>query len=232
MLNETWYYWLDTAHAPSLNMALDEALLKHAAQTKRCIVRFYEWDRPAISIGYLQNYEAGKRQGYEIVRRPTGGGVVYHDHDLTYTVALPAGHWLTTVDRESSYGHINQAVTRGLQQCELQAALTDTTIPQSVERRTMVCFKNPTRYDIMLGDRKVAGNAQRRIREGILHQGSIHFGGPLPLARATLIDAIIAGFRHNLEVQMREFSPPAELLQKAENIAAEKYATDAWNQKR
>ena len=213
-------------------MALDEALLRYAGRSGVCVLRFYEWDRPSISIGYLQDYAAGEREGFAVVRRPTGGGVVFHDHDLTYTVAIPAEHWICGVDREASYGHINHAVTSGLNQCNLDAGLTDATIPHSVARRTMICFENPTRYDIVLGGKKVAGAAQRRVREGILHQGSIHFGGPLPVSRHVLIDEIAAGFRRELDVELTEFEPSAELFEEADKIAADKYATDRWNRKR
>lgn len=232
MTKETWYYWLDATHSPPLNMALDEALLAEAARRNICIVRFYSWDRPAISIGYLQNHTAGERDGFEVVRRPTGGGVVFHDHDLTYTVTIPAGHWISEVDRETSYGYINRAVTAGLNRCNLGADLTDTQIPASVERRTMACFTNPTKYDIVLEGAKVAGSAQRRVREGILHQGSIHFGGPLPLPRQQLITEIIQGFRDELEIRMAQYSLPTAIFDNARRIAAEKYATTTWNHKR
>ena len=102
MKTEPWDVWIDGAHDPALNMAADEALLLSAPWRGRPLLRFYEWDRPAVSIGYVQTIAAAP-EGYAAVRRPTGGGVVYHDFDFTYTVMFPAGHWLCDVDRVASY---------------------------------------------------------------------------------------------------------------------------------
>ena len=55
---------------------------------------FYGWDRKSASIGYIQKFSAVEDQSYTVVRRPTGGGVVFHDVDLTYTVAVPKGHYI------------------------------------------------------------------------------------------------------------------------------------------
>ncbi len=228
---ETWYFWQDTAHPPALNMALDEALLSCAAANASPILRFYQWQGRAVSIGYLQNFAAAP-PGFQVVRRPTGGGVVYHDYDFTYTVAVPHGHWLTTVQREESYGHINRAVQRGLEQVGQNANLTQEQIPEWIDRRRMVCFENPTRYDIMANGRKIAGAAQRRLRDGIIHQGSIHFGTQLPYSREALGTAIRAGFEDEMKVRFQPFQPEQPFLQTAEAIANDKYAADGWNKRR
>jgi len=154
---ETWDLWLDGARSPSLNMAIDEALLRTAAGRGRPLLRFYDWDCAAVSIGCHQRRAAVDRPGLTLVRRPTGGGVVFHDGDLTYTVAIPAAHWLTGVDRDASYGHINRAVADGLGRAAMTASLTRQVIAAHIDRRTMVCFSHPTRYDVVSGGRKVAG---------------------------------------------------------------------------
>lgn len=195
------------------------------------MLRFYQWDRPSVSIGYVQQASAAPA-GFSCVRRPTGGGVVFHDHDFTYSVVLPAGHWLTGLDRLQSYDWLNRSVQSGLKRLELPAALATQDIPHGVDRLTMVCFKNPTRYDILLSGQKVAGSAQRRTKTGILHQGSIHFGGPLPVSREALGEAVLAGFREILGIYFRTFDPPAELLETAAGLVTTRYATPAWNHRR
>jgi len=228
---EAWDLWQDGAHEPALNMALDEALLLTAAGRGRPLLRFYGWDRPAVTIGYVQRHDAAPA-GYAVVRRPTGGGVVYHDHDLTYTVAVPEGHWLTGLDRMRSYRSINRSVQAGLARCRLTASLAAAEVPHHVDRMTMVCFQNPTRYDVLLAGRKVAGSAQRRTSEGLLHQGSLHFGGPLPVPRQHLVEALLEGFVEGLGIDLVPFAPNPELLALAQRLAAEKYGTDAWNRRR
>jgi lipoate-protein ligase A len=96
----------------------------------------------------------------------------------------------------------------------------------------MVCFSNPTKYDLLLGERKVAGSAQRRTRDGILHQGSLHFGGPLPVAREEMAEALASGFVETMRLRFSPFVPDELLLTFAAALAEEKYAATAWNCKR
>ncbi len=229
--HETWDFWQDDAQEPALNMAYDEALLMTAAARARPLLRFYAWDRPAVTIGYVQR-QAAAPAGFAVVRRLTGGGVVYHDHDFTYTVVVPEGHWLTGLDRLHSYRWINRSVQAGLERCRLSAALAAAEIPQHVDRLTMVCFQNPTRYDVLLAGRKVAGSAQRRTRDGLLHQGSLHFGGPLPVPRAVLAEALGAAFVATLNLSLEPWTPSAEVSVLAEQLVAERYRSDAWNGRR
>ena len=96
----------------------------------------------------------------------------------------------------------------------------------------MVCFVNPTKYDIMLGGRKVGGGAQRRVREGILHQGSLHFGGPLPVPRHVMQTAILEGFRAVMGMRPVTFTPSPEFWGLTLSLRSERYNSDAWNRKR
>ena len=228
---ESWHFWQDTAHSPAYNMAADEALLNHATRRGLPLLRFYTWDRLAVSIGYIQRHSAAPA-GFAVVRRPTGGGVVYHDHDFTYTLVFPRGHRLTTLDRNQSYDDINRSVQQALLSLRLPASLSEDQISAEVDRQAMVCFSNPTRYDILLGGRKVGGSAQRRNQHGILHQGSLHFGAPLPVSRQTLAAAIKQAFTETMQVVFSDYQPDPELSQQIDTLAQEKYATSAWNQRR
>ncbi len=229
---ESWLLWHDGARSAAMNMAMDEALLLTAAGRELPILRFYRWEAPTtVSIGYVQRADAVP-PGYAFVRRPTGGGVVYHDHDFTYSVAVPDGHWLTGLDRTASYDWINRSVQQGLRSLRLAADLADQEIDHQVDRGSMVCFTNPTKYDLLLAGRKIAGSAQRRTREGILHQGSLHFGGPLPVARDQLAAALEAGFATVLNLELAPFEPGTDLLAFAEELAREKYASPLWNGRR
>ena len=228
---EIWDFWADGLHSPAFNMAADEVLLEYACLRGRPLLRFYGWDCPAVSIGYVQALSAAPA-GFAAVRRPTGGGVEYHDHAFTYTVAFPKGHWLTGLDRMSSYDWLNRSVQQALHSLNLPVDLADQEISSEVDRLSMICFTNPTRYDVLLGGRKVAGSAQRRSKDGILHQGSLHFGGPLPVSRETLGKAMLQGFKDAMKVQTEAFTPDADLLEAIEQRRQQKYATDQWNARR
>lgn len=230
-MSELWDLWLDTAHSPAFNMAADEALLLSANQRRIPLLRCYQWDRKAVSIGYVQQLAAAP-QGYAAVRRPTGGGVVYHDFDFTYTVAFPSDHWLNGLDRIQSYDWLNRSLQNGLATLNLPVQLSDDHIPHSVDRLTMVCFTNPTKYDLILDGRKIGGSAQRRTHDGLLHQGSLHFGGPLPVDRQILTCAVINGLREVMNVQFQIYTPTPADIARILDLTFEKYQTDAWNAKR
>ncbi len=177
---ETWCFLDDCAHGPQENMDIDVNLLKNSANLAGFpLVRFYDWDRPSVSIGYVQKEDVVKdADTYTVVKRPTGGGVVYHDRDFTYTVIVPPDHWIARLDRVESYRVFHKAVVKALGTFGLQCTLVDTEQPKA-DRATMQCFITPTKYDVLCTNIKpgksvkVAGSAQRRTKNGILHQGSI-----------------------------------------------------------
>ncbi len=227
-MSESWLLWLDTSHDPYFNMAVDELLLNHAGELGTPLIRIYSWDRPAVSIGFVQSYDAAPHEKYTIVRRPTGGGVVYHDHDLTYTAVIPIGHRICSLDRTESYRVFHDAVQLALNAFGINTDLADTEIPKHVDRAFMQCFTTPTKYDVMGDGRKFAGAAQRRTRDGILHQGSIDLdasGGD----HARLTDALTVALSQSFGVQFTPFEPTPELLVRAEALTTAKYATDNWN---
>jgi lipoate-protein ligase A len=228
---EEWQLWLDGMHDPAYNMAADELLLNTALARGQPLLRIYGWDRLAVSIGYIQR-RAAAPEGFAVVRRPTGGGVVYHDHDFTYTVVLPPTHWLAKLDRVGSYDWINRSVQAGLAKLALPAELADEVISHDVDRLSMICFKNPTKFDILVDDRKIAGSAQRRTQDGILHQGSIHFGGPLPFPRDGMTAALLDGFAQVLQVRTTAFTPDDAFLAAVVARRNERFANDEWTNRR
>ena len=228
----SWLLWVDGARSPALNMAIDEALLIRAPLQGRPVLRFYSWDRPAVSIGYVQRYRAAFREGYTVVRRPTGGGIVNHDFDITYSVAVPSGHPVAQVDRMESYNLINRAVHAGIANRHARAVLTERRIPKSIDRSTMVCFQQPTRYDVVDGDRKLAGSAQRRTRDGVLHQGSINLGPLDAGAREEIRSRVVAGFVEQLGAEFEHLVPTEDLMALSRRLEAERYGNRDWTHRR
>jgi lipoate-protein ligase A len=169
-------------------MALDEAVLMHCIEGKSPpSLRFYEWERPSISLGYAVDAEAElnlplcHKRKVPVVRRITGGGVVFHKCDITYAVVFPAdfggekrgpGKKLAVLD---SYRLINRALAEGLRQLGAVTSLLDRKGGGLRHSQTQqnVCFSNPTVYDILHNGRKLAGSAQRRKKGWVLHHGSI-----------------------------------------------------------
>ena len=96
--------------APAFNMALDEALLEAASRLGRPVLRFYGWTEPAATFGYFQKYADVERATplRPLIRRPTGGGIVPHDADWTYSLAFPPGHEWHSLRAEESYRRVHE----------------------------------------------------------------------------------------------------------------------------
>ena len=99
---------------PASNMALDESLLATAGPRNAPTLRFYSWTEPAATFGYFQRYaevEARTRLR-PLILRPTGGGIVPHDRDWTYSLAFPPGHEWHELRAEESYRRIHEWIQR------------------------------------------------------------------------------------------------------------------------
>ena len=228
-MNEKWHIWRDGDRPPPVNMAVDELLLEKSEFLHgRILLRIYGWDRPSISIGYSQKYGAVSAESrYSVVRRPTGGGIVYHDRDLTYTVVVPCLHPVESLDRVESYHVFHRAVLRAMSAFGKHGNLADSAVSVS-DRATMKCFVTPTKYDVICENRKMAGAAQRRTKKGILHQGSISLevsGGD----RNKLAEELIKGFAAEFNVEFEDFVVPGVFAAEADTLASAKFATDEWN---
>ena len=94
----------------AFNMALDEALLESVSRLGRPVLRFYGWTEPAATFGYFQKYADVERATLlrPLIRRPTGGGIVPHDADWTYSVAFPPGHEWHSLKAEESYRRVHE----------------------------------------------------------------------------------------------------------------------------
>src|SRR5277367_416911 len=207
-MSETWDFLHSPAARAAFNMALDEALLRSAMKRGRPLLRVYSWEEPAVTFGYFQKYPAQLADDYEVVRRSTGGGVVYHVKDTTYTVVVPPGHSLHVMKTADAYGVLHKAVAAAF---ESQPQLHDAELysPQGQYE----CFQKPVRGDVVTDGRKLAGGAQRRTKAGMLHQGSID-------AKISA-EQLRRGFRETLEVDFEDYE-----VTEAERVAAEKLVVE------
>jgi len=233
---EKWFLWLDKTYHPAMNMAIDEELLSFANTVMIPVLRFYSWDRPSMSIGYVQSYADVVKDGYYLVRRPTGGGVVFHDIDLTYTIVVPAAHKIEKLTREESYYFFHDLIAKALNNIGFETELVKLTkVPK--KRSTMQCFTAPVKFDVVLkgtkghSSLKIAGAAQRRTKNGILHQGSIVIPD-IYKQRNALIDSIVSLLINELGIELSDFICEELFLNRAALLAVSKYETDNWNKKR
>jgi lipoate-protein ligase A len=218
----TWRLLVDGAASPARNMAVDEALLREAREP---VLRIYEWDAPAVSLGYFQA-AAVAPEGRPFVRRYTGGGLVDHAWDITYTIVLPRAHPWMEFSAPESYAHIHRGVQAVLEACGIAVELT----PQAAALESEACFQKPVRFDLVAGGQKLGGAAQRRTREGLLHQGSLLLPDPAKNAEVRRAFARFFSSRLKFELAPGELRP--EESARALELERERYATEAWNRMR
>lgn len=153
------------------NMAMDEWLLESAS---RPVLRVYGWEEGWGSYGYFVPDQEAERALPEMkrVRRRTGGGIVDHRADWTYTLAVPAGESLVEMRGGGSYRVIHGALAEALAQGGVPVRLSAPTAPA----RGGECFVRAVQHDLVDAQgRKIAGAGQRRTGHGLLHQGSVAF---------------------------------------------------------
>jgi lipoyl(octanoyl) transferase len=203
-----WRLLRTPAARGAYNMALDEALMAYALETRSWILRVYTWSAPTLSLGRNQRARGGydmellAERGIDVVRRPTGGRAILHHREFTYSVAGPVDH---AGDLRESYARINRLLVAGLEVLGASAVH----VAADADRRLrdqpglLPCFHYPTLGEITLDGRKLVGSAQWRCDGALLQHGSIlvdndqiqldslliEKGAPMPQP-ATLRDAL------------------------------------------
>jgi lipoyl(octanoyl) transferase len=224
------YYDVAT-HSAAMNMAIDEALLETAVAPT---IRFYRWRSAALSFGYFGKFSdvaiyAAER---DLVRRWTGGGIVFHEDDLTYSIVIPASDSVFDESSIAIYEKIHRSLADALNGVGERAVVAGGVDPRgialskhaAVSASGYSCFANPVRADVMMDGRKVAGAAQRRTGRGLLQQGSIQ-GIPISTNLAQK-------FAQALSPNCSEFEVNEEIYQRARELAQQKYGTESWLRKR
>jgi len=160
-MKEKWRFLKTKDNTATSNMAIDRAVLGANSEGKSPpTVRFFTWSPPAISIGYFQSLEEEvdlkmcEKTGVDYVRRITGGGAVFHESELTYSIVIPEAHPQIPKNIMDSYARICGAVIKGLKNLGIKSNY----VPIN---------------DIIANGKKISGNAQTRKMETVLQHGTI-----------------------------------------------------------
>ncbi|MEM6885734.1 MAG: hypothetical protein AAF571_11930 [Verrucomicrobiota bacterium] len=206
------------------NMATDEALMQLITQP---VLRFYRWSEPAMTIGYFQKW-IEVPEGRPFARRYTGGGLVDHKADFTYSIIVPKEHPLDARGTSSSYEDIHRAVASGLLREGFDVEVVPTTDPDPHSE----CFQRAVKFDVVssTGNMKIAGAAQRRSRTGTLHQGSIIPGGIFDW------ESLSHSLQSQIAPLLGDTVVVSELNQAEQTLTSEltqnRYSTKEWNQQK
>ena len=222
------------------NMALDEALLDAMPRLGQPVLRSYSWTERAATFGYFQKFSGVERATLlrPLVRRPTGGGIVPHDADWTYSLAFPAGHEWHSLHATESYHRVHEWIQSAFARLNVPSELapcckkleTQNPKPGTVAP-TGQCFLGYEKSDVLWHGHKIAGAAQRRNKLGLLIQGSVQ-PPPISLTRADWEKAMQQAGEEKFSIPWQMFSPDEQLQESAKQLAAEKYSQAAYNQKR
>lgn len=247
----------------AMNMALDDALLHAVAEeASHPILRLYRWQPPALSLGYAQSARTGvdlpacREAGIDVVRRPTGGRAVLHDHEVTYAIVAPTGGCFGSSVTQC-YQVIGGVLKEMLQRLGLPAEL----VPGQVrgQQGRAVCFTAPAQYELVIDGCKVAGCAQKRRQAAFLQHGSVPVDLDLDLlqrimpaatgedqdSRAKVIgwlnrfsvrpltveaveEVLITSFAAVLGIHFEESAPTEKETRVAERLCAEWYGNSQW----
>lgn len=211
--------------APAFNMALDEALHEAMPRLREPVLRFYGWTEPAATFGYFQRFVEVERATLlrPLIRRPTGGGLVPHDADWTYSLAFPVGHEWYGLRAEESYRRAHEWIQTAFARLGVETELA-LCCKKSAPGQ---CFVGHEKFDLLWRGRKIAGAAQRRNKTGLLIQGSVQ-PPPIGLHRAdweTAMQTVATAGWAELELE-------GTLRNRAGELAAQKYSQPAFNQRR
>jgi lipoate-protein ligase A len=216
--------WMDPVLRPGPEaMAVDEWLLETAEVP---VLRVYGWQGEWASIGYFGGISAARAAfpGVNLVRRWTGGGMVDHRADWTYTIVAPHGEPLAGSRGAESYRRIHTALAAALRAGGVEARVSG----GEEETGAALCFENPVHHDLLGADgRKLAGAGQRRSRLGLLHQGSVAAacGGEEGSRRRA------EEFADRISGSWRSFPALPDSEDLARRVAA-RYAKIAWTERR
>ncbi|HTV39565.1 MAG TPA: hypothetical protein VMF08_03245 [Candidatus Sulfotelmatobacter sp.] len=217
----------------AFNMALDEALLESMSRLQRPVLRFYGWTMPAASFGYFQKYSGVERATLlrPLVRRPTGGGIVPHDADWTYSFAVPPGHEWHHLAAIDSYRRIHEWIRQAFAKLKVQTSLAPDKKSAGGDDVPGECFTGHEKFDLLWNGKKIAGAAQRRNKLGLLIQGSVQ-PPPMPIKRSDWEHAMRAVASEGISIKWTDFAPDGPLLERTDDLVRRKYSSTAYNHKR
>ena len=241
-------------------MAADEVLFDSAAEQGIASLRFYRWDMPTLSLGYFQRCTEREAHAYShscpVVRRSTGGGAILHDRELTYSLTLPRDNPLVAnPDRMYNLVHGSLIVVLN----EMFGAKSSIRVQLCESARSegpqpFLCFQRRGQNDVVLverldsvvGERKIAGSAQRRRRGAVLQHGSVllaksSFAPELPgiselIGRQIEPSELSARWTNHLSNELGLSMKPQPITAAEADFAirltAEKFASSPWTNRR
>jgi lipoate-protein ligase A len=238
----------------SANMAFDDALLEDVAERGDvAYLRTYGWIEPTLSLGYFQRVSEALAEArwrmVPLVRRATGGGAIWHHHDLTYALVLPARSPQAR-PHTSLYRVVHDAIVHTLRHHGIDAARSEESVTAGRSTRAasqpFLCFTDRDPEDIVLKGFKIVGSAQRRRYGAILQHGSILLRqsdrtpelpglsdlSPVPCDAHICRNEIVRSVAGALGLELAVRDAPAQIRSRARELEHDLYGNNAWTSRR
>lgn len=177
-------------------MEFDAWLLQAVAESGEGVLRLYRWQRPTLSLGYFQKLEDVadaafmSSRGVDLVKRPTGGGAILHDQELTFSLCLPLAHQALQGSINDSYVNLTRPLLDVLRKLNISATFRG----ECPSSKPANCFAGAACPDLVVDGKKVFGSAQRRKDKAVLMHGSLLFEIDEALWRGVFAGNIGGGF--------------------------------------
>ncbi len=241
-------------------MAVDEHLLAKHCLSGTPLLRLYGWTPPAITIGRYQGTEridldACRERGVEVVRRITGGGAIFHDNEVTYSVVWPDTRRGSQIGTERLFETINAFILETYRSLGLDPVYAKERGPREKSSgRAQFCFSGNENHDILIAGKKIGGNAQRQVRGAVLQHGSIplaidysalqiYFRDRIDAGNFTALsaacgrevsahelgDRITDAFRNVMGVGLAEMDIDGDEEASVRELMDDRYSRDEWN---
>lgn len=155
---------------PYENMESDYKRLQHDPSP---VLRFYRWQKHSATYGYFIKPEKYLLQDSDLAlaRRPTGGGIIFHDYDLAFSLLIPANHPCYSLNTLDNYAYVNSRIMVAIKKFNPKLPIQPYCCQG--ENKPNFCMAHATIYDLMVEGKKAVGGAMRKTSKGFLHQGSI-----------------------------------------------------------
>lgn len=246
------------------NMAIDESLLRSFDPISSLpILRLYGWNPPSLSLGRFQktadilDFERCKSDQIKIVRRITGGGVIYHADELTYSMICAPSQIPPTTSIKESFRLLAGFLLIFYSSLGIKANYARDIMPKdtTLGQRTAFCFAGKESFDILADNNKIGGNAQRRMKGVIFQHGSIPFRNHafkglsymlerlpeyaencaslaefgIDLERSTLLNGVAEAFKEYFAITFQDDSLLEREKIEMERLLTDRYNSDLWN---
>jgi lipoate-protein ligase A len=250
-----WRLLLTGHNDAATNMSIDESIMVFVGQGEAPpTIRLYGWSPPAVSIGYFQGLEEEvdllmcEKYGIDYIRRITGGGAVFHEHEVTYSLSIPESSLLIPSNVLESYKVICQGIVKGLAELDVKSEFAPLN-------------------DILIDGKKISGSAQTRRSRTILQHGTVLIDTDVDkmfsilkvpsekikdklisdvkqrvtslkstLAREVdfkeVCDALSKGFECALDIELEEGKLSNSELALSQDIKKDRYSSSEWNHRR